>query len=78
MVPEEALLKPLVLQRMTRFARSAGSKASNKREPEEATPWGTMVQGVRAQVDFFKIFSKKLFVLFLGGGRRGGRGGVWR
>jgi len=28
---------------MTRFARSEGSKASNKREPEEATPWGVQV-----------------------------------
>ncbi|XP_008487473.1 uncharacterized protein LOC103524243 [Diaphorina citri] len=24
---------------MTRFARARGSKSSNKREPEEATPW---------------------------------------
>jgi len=28
---------------MTRFARSVGSKASNKREPESATPWNVMV-----------------------------------
>jgi len=28
---------------MTRFARSEGSKASNKREPEEATPWNEQV-----------------------------------
>lgn len=28
---------------MTRFARSEGSKASNKREPEEATPWNVQV-----------------------------------
>ena len=31
---------------MTRFARAVGSKASNKREEEEATPWSMMVAGV--------------------------------
>jgi len=32
---------------MTRFARAVGSKASNKREEEEATPWSVMVAGVK-------------------------------
>ncbi|CAB4067582.1 ZCCHC9 [Lepeophtheirus salmonis] len=32
---------------MTRFARSKGSKASNEREPEEATPWSEMVQSLK-------------------------------
>ena len=32
---------------MTRFARSDGSKGSNKREEEEATPWSVLVQQVR-------------------------------
>merc|ERR1711962_790231 len=34
-------------RRMTRFARAVGSKASNKREEEEATPWSVMVAGVK-------------------------------
>lgn len=34
---------------MTRFARAVGSKASNKREEEEATPWSMMVAGVKRQ-----------------------------
>jgi len=33
---------------MTRFARADGSKGSNKREAEDATPWSVMVQQVRA------------------------------
>jgi len=46
---------------MTRFARSTGSKASNKREPECATPWSEMVSllntgnndaGVEDDVDY--------------------------
>jgi len=46
---------------MTRFARSVGSKASNKREPESATPWNVMVNqmhkgrvdaGVEDDVDY--------------------------
>ena len=32
---------------MTRFARSEGSKGSNKREEEEATPWSVLVQQVK-------------------------------
>ena len=32
---------------MTRFARSDGSKGSNRREEEEATPWSVLVQQVR-------------------------------
>ena len=32
---------------MTRYARAKGSKASNEREPEEATPWAQMVRGIR-------------------------------
>lgn len=35
---------------MTRFARGDGSKGSNKREPEEATPWSVMVQQMNTQV----------------------------
>ena len=35
---------------MTRFARAVGSKASNKREEEEATPWSVMVAGVSSFV----------------------------
>lgn len=31
---------------MTRFARAKGSKASNAREPEEATPWSEMVRAM--------------------------------
>lgn len=31
---------------MTRFARARGSKSSNKREPEEATPWTQMKEGL--------------------------------
>ena len=38
---------------MTRFARAVGSKASNKREEEEATPWSMMVAGV-SQDEMFK------------------------
>ena len=38
---------------MTRFARAVGSKASNKREEEEATPWSMMVAGV-SQDKMFK------------------------
>jgi len=34
---------------MTRFARSEGSKGSNKREPEEATPWSVMVKQIQAK-----------------------------
>jgi len=34
---------------MTRFARADGSKGSNKREPEEATPWGLMVQQLQSR-----------------------------
>ena len=37
-------------RRMTRFARAVGSKASNKREEEEATPWSVMVAGVSSFV----------------------------
>jgi len=33
---------------MTRFARADGSKGSNKREPEEATPWSVMVKQIQA------------------------------
>lgn len=36
---------------MTRFARATGSKASNKREPEEATPWSTMVRQIKPVED---------------------------
>ena len=32
---------------MTRFARSDGSKGSNKREEEEATPWSVLVQQMK-------------------------------
>jgi hypothetical protein len=32
---------------MTRYARAQGSKGSNKREEEEATPWSVMVRGIR-------------------------------
>ncbi len=32
--------------KMTRFARAKGSKASNEREPEEATPWNQLVKGL--------------------------------
>ena len=32
---------------MTRFARARGSKSSNVKEPEDATPWATMVKGLR-------------------------------
>ena len=32
---------------MTRFARADGSKGSNKREEEEATPWSVLVQQVK-------------------------------
>ena len=32
---------------MTRYARAQGSKAANKREEEEATPWSVMVRGIR-------------------------------
>ena len=38
---------------MTRFARAVGSKSSNKREEEEATPWSMMVAGV-SQDEMFK------------------------
>jgi len=34
---------------MTRFARSEGSKGSNKREPEEATPWNVMVKQIQTK-----------------------------
>jgi len=34
---------------MTRFARAEGSKASNKREPEEATPWAVMVKQMQVK-----------------------------
>merc|ERR1719320_319501 len=34
---------------MTRFARAEGSKASNKREPEEATPWAVMVKQIQVK-----------------------------
>ena len=44
---------------MTRFARAVGSKASNKREEEEATPWSMMVAGVSQ----FKIL--RTDILFL-------------
>ena len=44
---------------MTRFARAVGSKASNKREEEEATPWSMMVAGVSR----FKIL--RTDILFL-------------
>ncbi|QQP55367.1 Zinc finger CCHC domain-containing protein 9, partial [Caligus rogercresseyi] len=37
---------------MTRYARSKGSKASNEREPEEATPWNEMVQSVKKVSSF--------------------------
>ena len=36
---------------MTRFARAKGSKSSNEREPEEATPWSQMVQGITQKRD---------------------------
>jgi len=36
---------------MTRFARAAGSKASNKREPEDATPWSSMVKQIKSVED---------------------------
>ena len=32
---------------MTRFARADGSKGSNKREEEEATPWSVLVQQIK-------------------------------
>jgi len=34
---------------MTRFARAAGSKGSNAREPEEATPWAQQVSQLKGQ-----------------------------
>jgi len=34
---------------MTRFARADGSKASNKREPEESTPWSVMVKQMQVK-----------------------------
>jgi len=34
---------------MTRFARSEGSKGSNKREPEDATPWSVMVKQMQVK-----------------------------
>jgi len=34
---------------MTRFARSEGSKGSNKREPEDATPWAVMVKQMQVK-----------------------------
>ena len=34
---------------MTRFARADGSKGSNKREEEEATPWNVLVQQMRGK-----------------------------
>lgn len=34
---------------MTRFARAEGSKGSNKREPEEATPWAVMVKQMQVK-----------------------------
>jgi len=34
---------------MTRFARADGSKGSNKREEEDATPWSVMVQQVKGR-----------------------------
>ena len=33
--------------KMTRYARSEGSKAANKREEEPATPWHVMVANIR-------------------------------
>ena len=36
-----------ILLDMTRFARSDGSKGSNKREEEEATPWSVLVQQMK-------------------------------
>ena len=36
---------------MTRFARAKGSKASNEREPEEATPWAQMKKKVLDRKD---------------------------
>ena len=44
---------------MTRFARAVGSKASNKREEEEATPWSMMVAGVSQ----YKIFRTDMLFL---------------
>lgn len=35
---------------MTRYARAKGSKASNEREPEDATPWEEMVKTMKANV----------------------------
>lgn len=34
---------------MTRFARAEGSKGSNRREEEEATPWNVLVQQVKGR-----------------------------
>lgn len=34
---------------MTRFARADGSKGSNKREPEDATPWSVMVKQMQSK-----------------------------
>lgn len=36
----------LVQEKMTRFARAKGSKASNERLPNEATPWNVMKQQI--------------------------------
>lgn len=37
---------------MTRFARAKGSKASNERAPEDATPWEVMKeQLLQAKID---------------------------
>merc|ERR1712029_1263062 len=37
------------LTKMTRWARSKGSAASNERVEEEATPWSQLVAGVRPE-----------------------------
>lgn len=36
---------------MTRFARAKGSKASNERLPEQATPWSVMRTHLHQDVD---------------------------
>jgi hypothetical protein len=33
---------------MTRYARAQGSKACNKRQEEDPTPWSVMVRGIRS------------------------------
>ena len=36
---------------MTRFARATGSRSSNVREPEAATPWAELVRQVKEARD---------------------------